>query len=89
MLVDHNGDLWVGTTGKGLFRGKHGVFSSPFTKTNGLTSDSVLALIEDREGSIWVGTLEGLNQLTDVKFQTYEQWIAAGARVPTAIRVSH
>jgi len=86
MLVDHNGDLWVGTTEKGLFRGKNGVFTSSLHKTDGLTSDTVLALAEDREGSIWVGTSEGLNQLTDVKFQTYETM--GGIPLKSALSVS-
>ena len=35
------------------------------------------------------GTLRVLYGKLGVKFQTYEQWIAAGARVPTAVHVSH
>jgi len=37
-------------------------------KTDGLTSDYVKSLAEDREGSLWIGTRDGLSQLTDVKF---------------------
>jgi ligand-binding sensor domain-containing protein/signal transduction histidine kinase len=86
LMVDHSGDLWVGTTGYGLFRGKKGVFISSLRKADGLTSDTVLALTEDREESVWVGTSDGLNQLTDVKFQTYGTM--SGIPLQTALSVS-
>jgi len=43
-----------------------------FGKTDGLTSDYVKSLAEDREGSLWIGTRDGLSQLTDVKFPTHQ-----------------
>jgi ligand-binding sensor domain-containing protein/signal transduction histidine kinase len=86
LMVDHSGDLWVGTSGYGLARGKNGVFISSLRKADGLTSDTVLALTEDREGSVWVGTSDGLNQLTDVKFQTYGTM--SGIPLQTALSVS-
>src|SRR5690606_3276481 len=35
---------------------------------DGLASDRVLSLAESDDGSLWIGTEEGLSQLTDVKF---------------------
>jgi PAS domain S-box-containing protein len=66
LLVDRWGVVWVGTTGTGLSRYQYGQFTSLRTK-EGLVGDHVTALWEDREGSLWVGTREGLSQLTDVK----------------------
>ncbi len=83
LLVDHAGELWAGTIGSGVARGKDGVFTW-LTKADGLTSDTVLALAEDREGSVWIGTTEGLNQLAAVKFQTY----GTQSGIPTALSVS-
>jgi len=41
------------------------------TVLDGLTNNHVLHIFEDREGSIWVCTLEGLNQFRDVNITTY------------------
>jgi ligand-binding sensor domain-containing protein/signal transduction histidine kinase len=70
LLMDRHGVLWGGTTGNGIFRCKGTAFDS-LRKADGLASDDVLTLAEDQEGGIWVGTQDGLSQLTDVKFPTY------------------
>ncbi|MGB6271637.1 MAG: tail fiber domain-containing protein, partial [Pseudolabrys sp.] len=41
------------------------------------------AVVRDRDGSLRV-----FYEKLGIKFQTYEQWIATGARVPKAFRVS-
>jgi PAS domain S-box-containing protein len=38
------------------------------TKEDGLASDRILSLAESDDGSLWVGTEDGLSQLSDVKF---------------------
>ena len=70
LLVDHHGVLWIGTSGDGLVR-RHHNRNEFFQKQNGLADDFVTALAEDREGSIWIGTRDGLNQFTNLKFPTY------------------
>ncbi len=70
LLVDRNGILWIGTSGDGLIRYRNGTFTS-LRKADGLASDFILALAEDQEGSLWIGTRDGMSQLTDVKFPTY------------------
>ena len=67
LLADRNGVLWGGTAGEGIFRLKDGSITW-LRKADGLAGDNILALSEDREGSIWIGTRDGLSQLTDVKF---------------------
>ena len=42
------------------------------------------AVVRDRDG-----TLRVFYEKLGVRFQTYEEWIASGARVPTAARASH
>jgi signal transduction histidine kinase/ligand-binding sensor domain-containing protein len=71
-LYDRNGRLWVGTLGQGLWRLPSDVAStrSPIEKTTaltGLSDDGVTSLLEDRDGNIWAGTLDGLDRLTPHK----------------------
>ena len=65
--MDRHGVLWIGTAGSGLIRSQGGTFSS-LRKQDGLASDRVLSLAESDDGSLWVGTEDGLSQLSDVKF---------------------
>jgi signal transduction histidine kinase/ligand-binding sensor domain-containing protein len=72
LLVDRDGSLWL--AGTGLFRisspdrllEKTVRPSSPgvekITKAQGISSDDVNVLFEDREGNIWVGTGAGLDR---------------------------
>ncbi|HEU4872924.1 MAG TPA: two-component regulator propeller domain-containing protein [Pyrinomonadaceae bacterium] len=70
LRVDREGALWIATAG-GLARMRHGRLET-FTSTNGLSSNLVLSIFEDREGSMWVGTeAGGLNLLKSKKFNTY------------------
>ncbi len=39
--------------------------TSLFSREDGLSSDEVLALFEDREGTIWVGTSEGIDRFRE------------------------
>lgn len=67
---DRHGDLWIATWSSGVFR-----FADPasprrveahLTSRNGLLSDPVRAVFEDREGNVWIGGEMGLNMLRRV-----------------------
>jgi signal transduction histidine kinase/ligand-binding sensor domain-containing protein len=64
VLRDRNGGLWIGTAAHGLVHAYEGK-ASRFTREDGLSSDQVLALFEDREGTIWVGTSEGIDRFRE------------------------
>lgn len=64
LLSDSRANLWVGTFGDGLWRTRDGQVVERATLRTGLSSDSVLALREDRDGNIWVGTTAGLHRFT-------------------------
>ncbi|GAB2558355.1 two-component regulator propeller domain-containing protein [Spirosoma aerophilum] len=53
--MDKTGNLWFGTTGEGVYRYDGKLFTQ-FTKQDGLSSNTVWCLVEDRAGNIWVGT---------------------------------
>ncbi len=83
LLVDRHGTLWIGTSGAGLIKHRDGKLAS-LRQANGLADDFVTALAQDAEGSLWVGTRNGLSQVTDVKIPIFGQ--AEG--VPASIVVS-
>jgi signal transduction histidine kinase/ligand-binding sensor domain-containing protein len=73
ILFDREGSLWISTIGAGVRRVPHPEelesrkYEDPnqmvesFSSKNGLTDDLVTAILEDREGNIWVGTNNGLD----------------------------
>src|SRR5208282_4903984 len=70
LMFDRDGDLWIGTVGKGLFR-VHGNVVDHYDHTNGLSGDSVWALFEDREGIVWAGTTSGIDSFRDPRVATF------------------
>ncbi|MST94954.1 MAG: hypothetical protein EXS33_06755 [Pedosphaera sp.] len=50
-----DGSRWIGTDGGGLVHFRNGAFQT-LTRKDGLASDTVPSLAEDREGRIWAGT---------------------------------
>lgn len=72
IVLDEQGDAWLGTLGSGvrhLATGKpyesidDGDGISSYTVRDGLSSDNVLAQLIDRDGTLWVGTDVGLDRL--------------------------
>ena len=58
VLEDRQSKLWVGTWGKGLFVRQGDVFQPPEGMEN--SPAAVLALYQDRQGAMWLGTQSGL-----------------------------
>lgn len=70
LFHDSRGNLWVTTIGQGLWqvraaeRGDAAPTVRRATAQTGLVSDESSAIFEDRDGNIWVGSIQGLNRLT-------------------------
>ncbi|MDO6414200.1 two-component regulator propeller domain-containing protein [Sphingomonas sp. BIUV-7] len=68
LMFDRQGDLWGSTFTDGVFRlanaGQERAATAPiyFRTSEGLTSNEAVAVLEDREGNIWVATELGLDQ---------------------------
>lgn len=78
LFVDPQGTGWIGTN-HGLFFLKTAGGSTP-QSVDALRNDSVLSLMEDREGNLWIGTeTTGLHVLRPRKF--YAEPVAAGEAV--------
>jgi len=63
-LRDRNGGLWIGTPHDGLLLVHQGR-TDRFSRSDGLSSDDVIAIYEDREGTVWVATSEGLDRFRE------------------------
>ncbi|MDB6034313.1 MAG: putative Two component regulator propeller domain protein, partial [Verrucomicrobiales bacterium] len=61
ILEDHDQNMWFGTQGRGLIRLRAGRFDA-FTTRDGLSNDRVWALHEDKQGTLWIGTEDGLSR---------------------------
>jgi signal transduction histidine kinase/ligand-binding sensor domain-containing protein len=65
LLWDRRGALWIGTDAHGLAYVTDGS-ARLFTHQDGLTSNQIMALFEDREGILWVATSEGVDSLREL-----------------------
>ncbi len=74
ILEDSRGRLWIATYGDGLYLRENNELRGGlrrFLQRDGLASDTLQRVYEDRSGSIWVGTFEGLQRLRGNTFETF------------------
>src|SRR5262249_45304299 len=70
ILRDRHGGLWLAGPVGGIVH-IHNGRTDIFSRSDGLTGDHVLALFEDREGSIWIATDKGLDRFRELPVVTY------------------
>jgi len=69
ILEDHTGTIWFATA-DGLNRYRNGLYDT-LTREDGLASNWIMSLYEDRSGSLWIGTNgDGLNRIRNGKIST-------------------
>ena len=83
MLIDRKGSLWIGSRGDGLRRvrdpskirgvavAQFGPEAEQFTEDDGLLSNVIWDLLEDREGNIWVASDRGLERFREGSLVPY------------------
>jgi ligand-binding sensor domain-containing protein/signal transduction histidine kinase len=67
---DRTGSLWIGTEGDGVFRTHNGQ-QVQYTRRTGLVNDFVRAFAGARDGSVWIGTDEGVTHWHDGVLTNY------------------
>ena len=74
-LGGSKGDLWIGRRGGGLthLRYNNGSFvAKTYTQTAGLAQNSIYAVHQSRDGTVWAGSISGgLTRLKEGKLTTY------------------
>ena len=63
--------IWIGYGLEGLVKWKNGKVISHFTTTDGLPSNRVNAIDEDKDGNLLIGTGDGLSIYNGVEFTNY------------------
>jgi ligand-binding sensor domain-containing protein/signal transduction histidine kinase len=67
--VDRDGNVWIGTLSQGLIRLRDGALTA-FHAPSVLPDNAVLAMLEDRERNLWIGTGDGLLRLSKTRVKT-------------------
>jgi signal transduction histidine kinase/ligand-binding sensor domain-containing protein len=65
LLRDRDGGLWIGTADRGLLH-IYGERTDVFGRADGLSSNTVARIFEDREATIWVTTADGLDRFREL-----------------------
>jgi len=65
LLLDKQERLWIATEGKGLFMQNAAGERVQYLRQDGLPSEQIHSLIQDKHGRIWVGTSDGLVYLDE------------------------
>ncbi len=84
LFEDRDGGLWIGTQDRGLVH-VHGGRTDRYSRSGGLSGDSVLDVFEDREGNIWVATINGFDRFRDVAVATVSTTQGLSSNTITAI----
>ena len=85
ILRDRHGALWIGAIiDKGLLHIHQGKVDL-FSPVDGLAGHAVTALLEDREGTIWVATIDGLNRFRDFAIPKFSDQQSLSSRGVAAV----
>jgi PAS domain S-box-containing protein len=82
LRFDHDGNLWVGTDSHGILRVHKNVVDR-YARTEGLSGDYVRAFFEDREGSVWAATNNGIDTFHDPRVTSFT--VAEGLSSDSAV----
>jgi signal transduction histidine kinase/ligand-binding sensor domain-containing protein len=82
---DREGNLWIGTQRRGLYRARKQVITA-YSKRDGLVDNNAYSVYEDRAGAVWIGAwYTGLSRFKDGAFTNYTQRDGLASGLVTAI----
>jgi len=81
VMVDHEHRLWLASGGLHGISRKAGDAKETLTAADGLASDDVRQIFEDRNHDIWLGTISGLQRLHRGVFTTFTAKDGLGGEV--------
>jgi signal transduction histidine kinase/ligand-binding sensor domain-containing protein len=84
LMHDSKGALWIGTESDGLYRVKDGV-ADHYRSVDGLSSDAVYSLFEDKEGNVWTATSSGIDRFRDLRVTSFSLRDGLGAGNPRSV----
>jgi signal transduction histidine kinase/ligand-binding sensor domain-containing protein/DNA-binding response OmpR family regulator len=70
MVKDHDGFIWIGTDGAGLYRFNglsYNYFGHELNNENSISSNTINSLLVDAKGNLWVGTNAGMSKYDKLK----------------------
>jgi ligand-binding sensor domain-containing protein len=70
LFLDRDGALWIGTVDQGIYHYYHGRVDQ-FRRSDGLSSDFISRIFQDKEGTLWVVTPEGVDSFHDLNVVTW------------------
>jgi ligand-binding sensor domain-containing protein/two-component sensor histidine kinase len=70
LLADNSGGVWVGTP-DGLLYAKDGIVKRKYTKQDGLPGNRIAALLQDRQGRLWISTDGSLARLANDRIERF------------------
>jgi len=68
---DREGEFWIGTEGQGVYR-QAGARLVHYSTKEGMVNNFVRAFLQSRDGSIWIGTDEGVSRWRPQGFTNYQ-----------------
>lgn len=77
LVVDHEGSIWIGVVGHGIFRWVGQDLWEAYTAAEGLSNDIIWSSVRDRLGRLWIGTESGLDWLAPGS-NSIRHWTAPG-----------
>jgi signal transduction histidine kinase len=88
LLMDRHESLWIGTQDSGIYR-IAGSRVDHFSSADGLSSNTVEGLFEDREGDLWVATSRGVDRFRDLRVISFSAHEGLSSNTALAVIASH